>query len=101
NYRLRNVLETRQAGLLRAIISRDTFSPERINADRQMLTDFYRSRGFADFTVQNIDVQLTQERDGYLITYNIQEGQRFTFGDVSVTSSLPEADPAVFRQVLN
>lgn len=101
NYRLRNVLETRQAGLLRAIISRDTFSPDRINADRQMLTDFYRSRGFADFTVQNIDVQLTQERDGYLITYNIQEGQRFTFGNVSVTSDLPEVDAAAFRQVLN
>src|SRR5690606_4553363 len=60
-----------------------------------------RSRGFADFTVQNIDVQLTQERDGYLVTYNIQEGQRFTFGNVSVTTTLPEVDPAVFRQVLN
>ncbi|MBW7922471.1 MAG: outer membrane protein assembly factor BamA [Rubellimicrobium sp.] len=101
NYRLRNVLETRQAGLLRAIISRDTFSPDRINADRQMLTDFYRSRGFADFTVQNIDVELTQDRGGYLVTYNIQEGQRFTFGNVGVTSDLPEVDAAAFRQVVH
>ncbi len=100
-YRLRNILETRQAGILRALVSRDTYSPERIALDRQILTDFYRSRGYADFSVQNVDVELTQARDAWLVTYNIQEGQRFTFGNVSVTSELPEADAETFRQVLH
>ncbi|MBS1303645.1 outer membrane protein assembly factor BamA [Loktanella sp. SALINAS62] len=98
--RLRGILETKQAGLLRAIISRDTFSEDRINFDRQVLTDFYQSRGFADFTLQNVDVTLTRERDAYLITYNVQEGQRFTFGNVSASSVLPEVDTALFQNAL-
>ena len=98
--RLRRVLETKQAGILRAIISRDTFVEDRIAFDRRALTDFYQSRGFVDFEVQNVDVSLTAERDAYLITFNVQEGQAFTFGDVSVTSELPEADAALFEDEL-
>ena len=98
--RLRGVLGTKQAGLLRAIISRDTVDPDRIAADQRVLTDFYNSRGFADFTVQNVDVALTRDRSAYLITYNVQEGQRFTFGNISVTSAIPEADAAEFQAAL-
>ncbi len=98
--RLRNVLETRQAGLLRAIIRADTFVAERIEFDRQALIDFYRSRGFADAVVENVDVNLTAERDAYLITFNVREGQRFDFGNVTVTSAIPEADPSLFQQVV-
>ena len=98
--RLRGVLDTKQAGLFRAIISRDTVDPDRIAADQRVLTDFYNSRGYADFTVQNVDVALTRDRSAYLITYNVQEGQQFTFGNVTVTSAIPEADAAEFQAAL-
>jgi outer membrane protein insertion porin family len=95
--RLRRVLDTKQAGLLRALVQRDTFSPDRINQDRQLLTDFYRSRGYADFQVLNVDVQLTPERDAYLVVFNVREGQRFNFGNVTVSSAIPGVDAADFQ----
>lgn len=98
--RLRGVLDTKQAGLLRAIISRDTFVADRVAFDRQVLTDFYQSRGYADFQVLNVDVALTRERDAYLITFNVQEGQQFEFGNVSVSSEVTNADPDVFEGAL-
>ena len=98
--RLRGVLETKQAGLLRQIISRDTFVEDRIAFDRRVLTDFYQSRGYADFEVQNVDVSLTRERDAFLVTFNVQEGQQFRFGTVSVTSEVPGAIPAEFQTAL-
>lgn len=98
--RLRRVLQTKQAGILRAIISRDTFVEDRIAFDRRALTDFYHSRGYVDFQVQNVDVALTRERDAYLVTFNVQEGQKFTFGNVTLTSDIPEADAQVFRDEL-
>lgn len=52
--RLRNVLQTKQAGLLRNFIRRDTFAPDRLPVDEKLLTDFYRSRGYADFQVQAV-----------------------------------------------
>ena len=98
--RLRRVLETKQAGILRAIISRDTFVEDRIAFDRRALTDFYNSRGYVDFEIQNVDVALTRERDAYLVTFNVQEGQEFTFGNVTLISDIPEADAQVFRDEL-
>ena len=49
--RLRRVLNTKQAGLLRKIILRDTLIEEKISLDKRLLVDFYRSRGFADFKI--------------------------------------------------
>lgn len=98
--RLRRVLETKQAGLLRALINRDTFIADRVAFDQQVLTDFYQSRGYVDFHVQNVDVSLTRERDAYLITFNVQEGQKFEFGNLTVTSEVTGADPAIYEDAL-
>ncbi|MBM1218917.1 outer membrane protein assembly factor BamA [Ponticoccus sp. SC2-23] len=100
DYRLRGVLESKQAGLLRALVGRDTFIADRIAADRRMLTDFYLSRGYADFQVLNVDVALTRDREAYLITFNVQEGQQFRFGDVSLSTTIPEASAEEFEAVL-
>ncbi len=100
DYRLRGVLETKQAGLLRAIIGRDTFVADRIDFDKQVLTEFYRSRGYVDFEIQSVDFELTRERDTYLITFNVQEGQKYEFGEVKVTSDLPDVDLAEFDGII-
>ncbi len=98
--RLRGVLGTRQAGLLRQVIQADTFAPERLEFDRQVLADFYQSRGYADVRVDSVNAGLTRERDAYLVTFNVTEGQRYDFGQVTVSSAVPEADPAEFQQVI-
>ena len=52
--RLRRVLESKQAGLLRKLILRDTLITERISLDKRLLTDFYRSRGYVDFEINAV-----------------------------------------------
>ena len=99
--RLRRVLETKEAGIFRILIARDTYSPERVAQDREVLTDFYRSRGFIDFVIQNVDVSLTRERDAYLVTYNLREGQQFSFGNVSVSSEINGVNAADFEDVVD
>jgi outer membrane protein insertion porin family len=97
--RLRRVLESKEAGIFRAIVARDTYSPERVAQDREVLTDFYRSRGYIDFVIQNVDVSLTRERDAFLVTYNLREGQQFSFGNVSVSSEITGVSAADFQGV--
>ncbi|MDB6178522.1 outer membrane protein assembly factor BamA [Paracoccus sp. Z330] len=96
--RLRQVLETKQAGILRTFIRADTFAPERIPLDQQLLTDFYRSRGYADFRVQAVAPELARERDAFYITFNIQEGPRYRFGNVDVISEIPGVDATAFAR---
>lgn len=94
--RLRQVLETKQAGILRRFIRADTFIPERIPLDESLLTDFYRSRGFADFKVQGVASEIARERDAFYVTFNIQEGPRYRFSSVSTISEIPGVDASAF-----
>ncbi|WP_062560698.1 outer membrane protein assembly factor BamA [Paracoccus aminovorans] len=94
--RLRNVLQTKQAGVLRTFIKRDTFAPDRLPVDEKLLTDFYRSRGYADFKVQAVAPELARERDAFYITFQIQEGPRYTFGTVNTVSEIPGVDAGEF-----
>ena len=98
--RLRRILGTKQAGLLRGLIKSDTFVEDRIEFDRQVLRDFYLSRGYVDFRITAVNAQLAEERDGFFITFNIEEGQQFRIGATPVASDLPEIDVALFQQAV-
>ncbi len=99
--RLRRVLDSKQAGLFRRLVRRDTFIPDRVELDKQLLRDFYLSRGYVDMRVQAVNAQLTEERDGYFINYNITEGQQFRFGKVSLSSTMPGLNAARYRDILD
>ena len=92
--RLRRVLETKQAGFFRQLIRSDTFVADRIAFDRQLLTDFYRSRGYIDFEILSAVPELSADRDAFFLTFRVQEGQRYRFARAFATSTLPEIDAA-------
>jgi outer membrane protein insertion porin family len=98
--KLRNVLNTKQAGMLRLLVQRDTFIEDRIEFDKQILTDFYQSRGFVDFVINGVNAEFSEERDGYFITFNIQEGQQFNVGAVTLVSERSDVDETVFSAAL-
>lgn len=98
--RLRQVLATKQAGLLRGLIQRDTLVPDRLEADKQLLTDFYRSRGYLDFRILDVSAQVARERDATFLTFTIQEGQSFRVGQVSAVSEVEGVDAAEFEKAL-
>ncbi len=99
--RLRQILESTQAGLFRALIGTDTFIQDRIALDRQLLIDFYQDRGYIDFEVLSVTPELSRDRGAYFVTFNIREGQSYRIGNLSVTSSLPGANAAEFQSIIN
>jgi outer membrane protein insertion porin family len=98
--RLRRVLQTKQAGLLRTFIRSDTLIEDRIEFDKQVLRDFYLSRGYVDFKINGTNAELTRERDAFFLVLDVTEGQQFKFGEISVVSEIAEADSDVFFDVL-
>ena len=98
--RLRSVLATRQAGLLRRIVQADVFVPGRIAFDRQLLRDFYADRGFIDARVLDVTSELSRQRDAVFVTVQVEEGQRYRFGRVSVATDMPEVDEALFADAI-
>ncbi len=98
--RLRRVLGTKQAGLFRRLVRRDTFREGQIEADKQLLRDFYLSRGYVDMRTQSVNSELTEERDGFFVSYNITEGQQFRFGEIKVVSDMPGVDADVYNKLV-
>ncbi len=98
--RLRRVLETKQANFLRTFINRDTLVQDRLEFDKQVLRDFYLSRGYVDFRVNSANAELTPERDGVFLVVDVTEGQQFKFGNVSVVSEIPEADADYYQRAI-
>jgi outer membrane protein insertion porin family len=86
--RLRRVLDTKQAGLLRTFVQRDTFAEERVALDRALLRDFYLARGFIDFEVLSVTSEISREGDAFFLTFTIREGQQYRVGNVTASSEI-------------
>ena len=98
--RLRRVLESKQAGVLRAFIRKDTFVEDRLQFDQQVLRDFYLSRGYVDFRTTSVNAELARERDGYFLTFTLEEGQQFAFGEITTVSEMAEVDSDDYQETV-
>ena len=92
--RLRQVLETKQAGIFRQLVQRDKFVADRAELDKSLIVDFYRSRGYIDAAVTGVSSEFSTERDAFFLTFSIREGQKYSFADVSVASEYEGVDAA-------
>jgi outer membrane protein insertion porin family len=99
DYRLRQLLRTKQAGILRALIQRDTYDETRLPLDEQLLRDFYLSRGYIDFEILDATAEYSRERDATFLTFTIQEGRSFKIGAVNTVSEVEGLDAAEFDKV--
>ncbi len=99
DYRLRQLLRTKQAGILRALIQRDTLDESRLPLDEQLLRDFYLSRGYIDFQILDSTAEYSREREATFLTFTIQEGRSFKIGNVTTVSEVEGLDAAAFDKV--
>lgn len=86
--RLRDEMATKQARLTTFFSSNDTYDPDRLAFDQQKLRQFYLTQGYADFRVISAVAELTPDRRDFIITYVVEEGKRYKFGDVKVESDI-------------
>jgi outer membrane protein insertion porin family len=92
--RLRKEMFTRESGgVLGFLKSNDSYDPDRLAADQQKLRAFYLTQGYADFRVVSALAELTPDRRDFVITYVVEEGERYKFGDVTAESELRDFKP--------
>jgi len=97
---LKDVISTKESRWYRFLSSDDTYDPDRLTYDRELLRKFYLSQGYADFRVVSAVAELTPDRSGFIITFSIEEGARYHFGKVDVTNELKDVNPALLRALL-
>ena len=98
--RLREEISTSESSFWRFLSSTDTYDPDRLTFDRELLRRFYLSEGYADFRVVSVVAELTTDREGFIVTFTVEEGERYRFGTIGVQTSLRNLDPEGLREYL-
>ena len=89
---LRGEMVTKQARFTRFFSSATSYDPDRLAFDQQKLRQFYLTQGYADFRVVSAVAELTPDKQDFIITYVVEEGDRYKFGDVKVESQIRDFD---------
>ena len=98
--RLRRVIETDESGIFGFLISTDFYDPDRLELDQELLRRFYLSRGYADFNVRSATAERLTTEDCFVLTFTVEEGPRYTFGDFFVAVNQPGLDPQEFAALI-
>jgi outer membrane protein insertion porin family len=97
---LRGKIRTSESAWYRFLSSDDRYDPDRLNLDRELLRKFYLTEGYADFRVVSAVAELAPNRQGFFITFTINEGERYKFGKVEVSTRFQGLDVDVLKGYL-
>ncbi len=97
---LKDEMATKESGLLTILSSNTSYDPDRLAYDQQKLRLFYLANGYADFRVISAVAELTSNKQDFIITYVVEEGERYKFGNIDVKSELRDFQPEMLQKLL-
>ncbi|MBX4872760.1 MULTISPECIES: outer membrane protein assembly factor BamA [Rhizobium] len=86
--RLAAVINTKRSNFLSFLTRKDVYNEDKLHADEEALRQFYYNRGYADMRIVSSDATFDEATNKYTLTFNIEEGQRYDFGPVTVQSTV-------------
>lgn len=88
---LREQMMSKTKRWYRFFSSTDTFDPDRLNYDKELLRRYYFQKGYIDFAID--DTQVSQNAEGnFIVKMTLNEGRRYRLGKVDIKSSLAGLD---------
>jgi outer membrane protein insertion porin family len=97
---LREVVVTKESQWYKFLTSNDNYDPDRIEYDREQLRKHYRNRGFYDFRVISSMAELAPDKNGFAVTYTIDEGPEYKFGKLTVSTDVKKLNGDILRLLL-
>lgn len=83
-------ISTKETAWWRFWSSDDLFSPERIETDKRLISEFYKTNGYADFKIESSFTELSEDKQSFYITIKMKEGDVYKIGDISLSSSIKD-----------
>ncbi|MEI9963662.1 MAG: outer membrane protein assembly factor BamA [Caulobacteraceae bacterium] len=97
---LRDVIVTRESHWYKFFQSNDNYDPDRIEYDREQLRKFYRNHGYYDFRIVSAVAELAPDKNGFAVTFTIDEGPKYHFGKLKVVTELKRLNGALLQELL-
>ena len=97
---LRDQIATTTSAWYKFLSTNDNYDPDRLTFDREQLRRFYLARGYADFRVISAVAELAPDRRNFYITFTVDEGDLYHFGNVQIQSQIRDLNPATLQPLL-
>ena len=81
-------LETKTKWVFSGITGRGRLSEDIINLDRSKIRSFYLDNGFVNVKVSKPRIDYIESKDGYLVVFEVEEGDRYKVGTITFTGDL-------------
>jgi outer membrane protein insertion porin family len=94
------VIKTSATNMLSFPTGGDVYDPDRVAQDREQLRLYYRSKGYADASVTAAKAEYDPAIHGFEVTFSIDEGPLYHFGDVDIVCNVPGLDAEKLRRLL-
>ncbi len=75
------------------------YSREKLKGDIETLESFYRDRGYLKFSIESSQISLSRDKKSIFITFNVNEGKKYTINDVDVVGDIP-FDEEVYKEIV-
>ena len=98
--KIKSIMKTKEKTLLRFLSSSDNYDPDKLEYDKQLITEFYNNSGYPEFKFTSSIAQLKSNTNNFEIILNINEGDKFNFGELEVESKLKKIDPEYVEAIL-
>lgn len=100
NNELSSVILTKEAKWFRFLETSDTYDPDRIDYDKHLLSEFYKSVGYADFKVISAIAELSKTKEYFTLTFSIDEGSKYKLGDINFISKLKDINISELQKLV-
>jgi outer membrane protein insertion porin family len=97
---LNAVIKTSATNALSFLVGGDVYDPDRVAQDRELIRTYYRSHGYADANVVDAKAEYDPAAHGFTLTFVIDEGQPYQFGNINVASNVPGIEPEKLRKLV-
>lgn len=98
--RLRDAIVTTESSWWNFFNSNDNYDPDRLEYDREQLRQYYNNRGYADFRVVSAVAELTPDQKDFFVTFTVEEGPRYEFGEIRVQTELNRLPEGLLRAAI-
>ena len=99
--KLKQVIASREKRWWAFLSSTDKYDENRLKFDTRLLSQFYKTRGYADININRARGGLLPDRSGFAISFTLEEGPIYKFNKINVVSNIESVPGEILFRTLH
>ncbi len=95
--KIKGVMQTKPKWFLTFITERGIYRQEELDRDSERIRALYLDNGYIDVKVSKPEVEYSEKKEGFVVTYRIEEGNQYQVKDIKVEGDLVASEDELMK----